>query len=129
MKNLEHLDHSDGIPRSYSAATIYNGMVFPCGQIPVAPDGSTAADIGSQTRQCLENLDAALQSAGSNIDSILQITVYLSNIDEFAEYDEEWRSFFSGHPLPPRTTIFVAGFRGSKRIEITAIAASRSEEG
>ena len=68
-------------------------------------------------------LEASLVRAGSSLSRILQITVYLAKMQEFEEYDAAWRERFSGHPLPPRTTLFVAGFRGDKRIELTAIAA------
>ncbi len=120
---MTHMPHADGVERSYLAATKFQGLVFPCGQIPVAQDGTIPSAIGEQTVLCLNNLEASLVRAGSSLSRILQITVYLAKMQEFEEYDAAWRERFSGHPLPPRTTLFVAGFRGDKRIELTAIAA------
>lgn len=126
MSEIQHLPHADGKPKSYVAATLLGDLVFPCGQVPTAADGSTPAGIEAQTRQCLDNLQASLDRAGSGADRVLQVTVYLADKADFETYDATWREWFTGMELPPRTTVFVAGFRGEKRIELTAIAARRS---
>lgn len=126
MSEIQHLPHADGKTKSYVAATLLGDLVFPCGQVPTAADGSTPAGIEAQTRQCLDNLQASLDRAGSGADRVLQVTVYLADKADFETYDATWREWFTGMELPPRTTVFVAGFRGEKRIELTAIAARRS---
>lgn len=123
MSEIQYLPHADGKAKSYVAATIFGDFVYPCGQVPVALDGSTPAGIEAQTRQCLDNLHASLARAGSGADRVLQVTVYLVDQSDFEAYDAAWRSWFDGMELPPRTTVFVAGFRGDKRIELTALAA------
>ena len=128
MNKITRLDHADGKPRSYPAATLLGELVFPCGQIPVTAEGITPETIAEQTVVCLDNLEATLIRAGSSLDAILQITVYLAAIDDFEAYDEAWRNRFGKFPLPPRTTLFVQGFRGEKRIELTAIAHRHGEE-
>jgi 2-iminobutanoate/2-iminopropanoate deaminase len=128
MNKITRLDHADGKPRSYPAATLLGDLVFPCGQIPVTAEGITPETIAEQTVICLDNLEATLIRAGSSLDAILQITVYLAAIDDFEAYDEAWRNRFGQFPLPPRTTLFVQGFRGQKRIELTAIAHRHGEE-
>ena len=128
MNKITRLDHADGKPRSYPAATLLADLVFPCGQIPVKADGTTPETISEQTVVCLDNLEATLIRAGSSLDAILQITVYLAAIEDFEAYDEAWRNRFGKYPLPPRTTLFVQGFRGEKRIELTAIAHRHGEE-
>jgi len=119
---INHVAHVDGVERSYVAATTLGDLVFPCGQIPMLADGSIPEDIESQTKVCLDNLEATLLRCGSGLDRILQITVYLAKKEEFEAYDAAWRERFAGMPRPPRTSIFVADFRGTKRIEISAIA-------
>lgn len=128
MNKITRLAHLDDKPRSYSAATMLGDLVFPCGQIPVTPEGVTPETIQEQTVVCLDNLEATLLRAGSAMDAILQITVYLSVITDFEDYDQAWRERFGSIPLPPRTTLFVQGFRGQKRIELTAIAHRIAEE-
>lgn len=125
--NIEHVQHQDLVERSYLSATTFGQLVFPCGQIPICPDGSIPEAIEDQTRVCLDNLERSLIRCGSGLDKILQITVYLSNKEEFDSYDSAWCERFAGIPRPPRATIFVADFRGNKRIEISAIAARECE--
>jgi 2-iminobutanoate/2-iminopropanoate deaminase len=120
---VERLEHPDGVARSYPAATVHNGVVYPCGQVPVDAGGATPPGLADQVRLVLSNLDATLRRAGADLSSILQITVYLDDPDGFPEYDAAYRAAFRAAPLPPRTTLFVAGFRGSKHIELTAVAA------
>ena len=122
MSELIHIDHADGVARSYSAATNWGGLVFPCGQVPYQADGSVPVGIKLQTIQCLKNLAAALDHANSSIQNLLQVTVFLSDQKDFDDYDSAWREFFKSSNLPPRTTVFVSGFRGEKRIEISSIA-------
>lgn len=125
MSELIHIDHADGVGRSYPAATNWGGLVFPCGQVPYQKDGSVPAGIKLQTIQCLENLSAALEHANSSIHNLLQVTVFLSDQKDFDDYDSAWREFFQSSNLPPRTTVFVSGFRGEKRIEISSIATKK----
>ncbi|MGN6330852.1 MAG: RidA family protein [Motilibacteraceae bacterium] len=117
------LGHGDGVARSYAASASVPGLVFPCGQVPTRPDGTTPADIGEQVTVCLDNLERTLQAAGSGLDRLLQVTVYLADLDEFDAYDAAYRARLQPHPLPPRTTVQVARFRGSKRVELVAVAA------
>ena len=121
--SVQHIAHPDQSGKSYHRATRAGGFVFPCGQIPVGHDGETPETIGDQTRLVLDNLEQVLVECGSSLDAVVQTTVFLASQDDFDEYDAAWRQRLSDHPLPPRTTLFVAGFRGKKRIELTAIAA------
>ena len=91
MNKITRLDHADGKPRSYPAATLLADLVFPCGQVPVTAEGTTPETIAEQTVLCLDNLESTLVRAGSSLDAILQITVYLAAIDDFEAYDEARR--------------------------------------
>lgn len=123
MISLTRIAHADQASKSYHRAVVAGDLVFPCGQIPTDAHGKTPETIREQTLVTLGNLEAELLACGSSLSSIVQVTVYLCDQEDFSEYDACWRERFVGHPLPPRTTVFVASFRGTKRIEITAIAA------
>jgi len=123
VKTISRLEHDDQASKSYHRATMWGGVVFPCGQIPVTEDGVTPDSIAEQTVTVLNNLDRTLSECGSSLGDLLQVTVFLASMDDFDEYDRAWRKRFDGLALPPRTTLFVSGFRGAKRIELTAIAA------
>jgi 2-iminobutanoate/2-iminopropanoate deaminase len=118
----------NGKQTPYSAATVHNDVVYACGQVPVDADGDVADDIGTQVRQCFDNLERVLTSAGSDLAHLLQVTVYLADLGEFEAYNEAYLGCLSGRPLPPRTTVQVAAFRGAKRVELTATAAVASPQ-
>ncbi len=117
------LAHADGIVRPYSAVAVHRGVAYPCGQVPVRPDGSTPVDLAEQVHLVFDNLEAALSRAGASLASLLQVAVYLADLAEFDDYNQAYLDRMSHRPLPPRTTIQVAGLRGAKRIEVAAIAA------
>lgn len=116
-------DHADGVPRSYTASATHGGVVWACGQVPRRADGSVPVSIEEQVRVTIDNLEAVLSDAGASLATIVKMTVFLADLDEFAAYDAAYRDRLAGGPLPPRTTVQVARFRGDKRIEIDAVAA------
>lgn len=118
----------DGKQTPYSAVTVHNGVVYACGQVPVQADGSVADDMAAQVRQCFDNLERVLAAADSGLGHLLQVTVYLADLAEFDAFNEAYLACLSGQPLPPRTTVQVAAFRGLKRIEVTATAAVASQQ-
>lgn len=120
---VRRLEHLDGTERAYPAAVVHAGVVYPCGQVPVDADGVTPPALADQVALVLHNLEVTLHRVGSDLSSTLSMTVYLDDPANFAEYDAAYRAAFGDRPRPPRTTVFVAAFRGSKRIELTAIAA------
>jgi len=100
------------------------GHIYCSGQLPTDPrTGQVVSDdIRAQTRQVLENLQQVLQAAGSELGKVLKVTVYLTDIAEFAAMNEAYREFFPADP-PARTTVAVAALaRPGCRIEIDLIA-------
>ncbi len=119
-------EHADGVPRSYTASATHGGVVWACGQVPRRADGTVPESIEEQVRVTIDNLEAVLHEAGASLSTIVKMTVFLANLDEFDAYDAAYRGRLDGGPLPPRTTVQVARFRGEKRIEIDAVAAVQS---
>jgi 2-iminobutanoate/2-iminopropanoate deaminase len=106
----------------YSQAVKANGMVYCSGQIALNPDGSLAAgDIIIQTNRVLENLKAVLEAAGSSIDKVVKTTVYLKDMNDFAQMNETYAKFFGDHK-PARATVQVSRLPKEVFIEIDAIA-------
>lgn len=111
-----------GVPLSPAIKT--GGHVYCSGQLPVDPQTGQAVsdDIRAQTRLVLENLNHVLQAAGSSLARALKVTVYLTDISEFAAMNEVYREFFPTEP-PARTTVGVAALaRPGCRIEIDLVA-------
>lgn len=116
-----------GRPRSavpLSPGIKAGGSVYCSGQLPVDPQSGQVVsdDIRAQTRRTLENLQQVLQAAGSSLGRALKVTVYLTDISEFAAMNEVYRVFSPTEP-PARTTVGVAALaRPGCRIEIDLIA-------
>jgi len=87
-------------PPTYSQAVKAAGLVFVSGTAPADP--ATGAIVGStiqeQTRQCLTNIQAILEEAGSSLDKLVSATVILADEDDFSGMNEEWLRWFPTHP-------------------------------
>jgi len=98
--------HTDNAPKSlagYSQAVKSGGFIFVAGQGPFDPatgnvNGET---IQEQTAQCLRNVEAILQTAGSSMDKVVSATFILDEESDFAGMNEEWGRWFS-KDLPAR---------------------------
>ena len=101
----------------------YNGILVST-QIPVQGDGSL--ELGDITTQCectLQALKVALERAGSSMDRVLHLTIYLTDMADRAAFNEVYQRFFK-KPWPVRAAVGVAAlaFEGM-RVEVTAMAA------
>ena len=106
----------------YSQATISGQVVYTSGQIPLLPDGSLLeGDVEVQARQVLENLKAVLTAAGSGLERVLNTTVFLKDMDDFAAMNAVYTEYFS-EPYPARSTVQVGRLPKDVRVEIEAVA-------
>jgi 2-iminobutanoate/2-iminopropanoate deaminase len=87
-------------PLTYSQAVKAAGLVFVSGTAPQDPETGTinGTTIQEQTRQCLANVTAILEEAGSSLDKIVSATVVLADEDDFAGMNEEWLKWFPSNP-------------------------------
>src|SRR5690606_41762213 len=107
----------------YSLAIDTGQLVYLSGQVHI--DGETGklveGDIGTQTRQCLENLKKVLASAGLGFAHVVKKTVFLVSIADFAAMNQVYAEYMVA-PFPARSTIQVAALPLGARVEIEAIA-------
>jgi 2-iminobutanoate/2-iminopropanoate deaminase len=87
-------------PATYSQAVKAAGLVFVSGTAPHDPETGIikGTTIQEQTRQCLTNISAILEAAGSSMDRIVSATVVLANEEDFAGMNEEWLRWFPSNP-------------------------------
>jgi 2-iminobutanoate/2-iminopropanoate deaminase len=87
-------------PPTYSQAVKAAGLVFVSGTAPADPaTGALVGDtIQEQTRQCLTNVSAILEAAGSSLEHVVSATVVLADEDDFAGMNEEWLRWFPTDP-------------------------------
>ena len=105
----------------YSQAIAAGAYVFVAGQRGVDPaTGQMGADVGEQTRLCLENIRRILEAAGSSLNDIVRATVYLADLADFDAMNQAYREVMP-EPQPARTTVG-ATLRGMQvEIEVMAL--------
>ncbi len=110
-------------PPTYSQAVKAGGLVFVSGTAPADPATGmlTGSTIQEQTRQCLSNIQAILEAAGSSMDKIVSVTVVLADEDDFPGMNEEWLRWFPSHPPARQGAKLPARIPGLK-VSIAAIA-------
>ena len=110
-------------PATYSQAVKAGGLVFVSGTAPTDPQTGQlkGATIQEQTRQCLANISAILEEAGSSMEKIVSATVVLAEEDDFAGMNEEWMRWFPSDPPARQGAKLPARIPGLK-VSIAAIA-------
>src|ERR1700759_1529217 len=128
MSSDRHAVHAEGAPAAigpYSHAVRSDGLLFCSGQIPLDPGtgeivGQTAAE---QAARCLENLQAVCAGAGTSLDRAVRLTVYMTDLAEFAPVNEVYGSFFPGEEPPARVAIGFSALPRGAQVEIDAVVA------
>lgn len=107
----------------YSQAVIHNGLMYISGQIALDPETNEPhlGTIEEQANLALQNLEIILEQAGSSLDKVLKVNVYLASIDDYPKFNEVYKKFFS-IDMPARTCVAVAGLPLGAKVEIDAIA-------
>jgi 2-iminobutanoate/2-iminopropanoate deaminase len=106
----------------YSQATIFGNMIWTSGQIPLTPDGQIVeGGIEAQTHQVFRNLQAILSAAGATLRDVVKATVFIKNMEQFAEVNRIYAEYFGDHK-PARSTVEVARLPKDVLIEIECIA-------
>ena len=106
----------------YSQSVRAGNLIFVSGQIPVNPsDGAIPETIGNQARQAFENLKSIIEAAGSNLSNVVKTTVFIKNMNDFAQINGIYAEFFS-KPFPARSCVEVSALPKGVLIEIEAVA-------
>jgi len=127
MSSEREIVNASGAPEAigpYSHAVKSGGLLVCSGQIPLDPAtgelvGATAAE---QARRCLENLQAVCVAGGTSLARALRMTIYMTDLGEFAAVNEVYGSFFTTDP-PARVTVGVAALPRGAYVEIDALVA------
>ena len=110
----------------YSQGMRAAGLVFTAGQLGVDPASGEFAgdDVATQAKRALENLRAILQAAGSGMDRLVKVTVYLADIADWPAVNEVYARAVP-QPFPARSAFAVRDLPKGARVEIEAVAAVR----
>ena len=117
-----HTEKAAELGGPYPQAIIYKDMIYLSGQGAVNPSTNqlTTGTIEKEARLALENIKIIMESAGSSLDNILQANVYLTDIREYARFNEVYRDYFND-PMPARTCVEVKQLPFGLRIEIDTV--------
>ncbi|KAF2815076.1 endoribonuclease L-PSP [Mytilinidion resinicola] len=129
MSTTKEVVLSDSSPKPFpvmpfSAAVKCNGFVFCSGNIGVDPVSLKVIEgpIQDRTRQALKNITGVLKDAGSSIENIVKINVYLTSMTNFGAMNEAYLEFFPGDYLPARTCVAVKELPLGTDVEIECTA-------
>ncbi|MBL8287072.1 MAG: RidA family protein [Rubrivivax sp.] len=113
----------------YSHAAVGAGLVFVAGQLPVAPDGRRLAGepFEVQARQVLANVQAALEAAGSGVELLLQVRVYVTDITHWGAFNTLYAEWTGAH-RPARAVVPVPTLNGGLLLEVEAVALMGSSD-
>ena len=106
----------------YSQGIKIGDMVFTSGQLPVNPaTGEVVTEIKAATKQSLENVKAVLEQAGSSLDKVVKVVVFIKDMNDFAQVNEVYGQYFTEN-APARSCVEVARLPKDCVVEIEAIA-------
>lgn len=123
-KKIIHTDNAPAAIGTYSQAVETNGLVFISGQIPLDPASMdlVEGDFETRARRVFDNLRAIAQAAGGDLDQIVKLTIYLTDLDNFASVNSVMSEYFD-EPYPARAALGVASLPKGTDVEAEAVLA------
>jgi|TARA_Y100000389_G_scaffold183996_1_gene202012 reactive intermediate/imine deaminase len=125
-KEYIYTDKAPSAIGAYSQAVKFENTIYLSGQIPLDPKEMVlvSSDINDQIEQVFINLSHVLNEAGSSLDKILKLNVYLTDLQNFSKVNEHMEKIFN-KPYPARAAIGIKDLPKGALIEIDAIASSK----
>ena len=108
----------------YAPGVVHNGLVYVSGQLPIDPETREpfTGPIERQAELALRNVEAVLKASGSDLDQVVQMTIYVSDMELWGRVNETYAKVMGGH-RPARAIVPVKDLHFDTKIEIQAIAA------
>lgn len=123
MRNPVQTTNAPKPTSPYSQAVVENGFIFVSGQGPLDPatGNYVKSDIRGETRLVFQNIKGILEAAGSSMDKVVKVNVYLRDIGDFSAMNEVYATQFTA-PYPARTTIQAGALPRGFAVEIECTA-------
>lgn len=118
--------HTDKAPKAlgpYVQAKQAGDLLFASGQVPLSPETGqvVGTSIEEQTQQVLKNIKAILEAAGTDFDHVVKNTCFLSDINDFAAFNEVYATAFK-EEFPARSCVEVARLPKDVKVEVEVVA-------
>ncbi len=123
MKQVINTPNAPAAIGAYSQAIVVNGMLYASGQLGINPvTGDLAGeDFASQAEQSLKNVAAILEAAGTDFSKVIKVTVFMSDMANFAALNEAYARYFV-QPYPARSAVAVKTLPKNALVEIEVVA-------
>ncbi|MDB5137542.1 MAG: RidA family protein [Mucilaginibacter sp.] len=123
MKSVINTGNAPAPIGPYSQAIAAGNFVFVSGQIPMDPSTGEiiSGDVKAETKQVMENVKAILVEAGLGFNNIVKTSIFLTDMQSFAQVNEVYGTYFTGQ-FPARETVQVAALPKNVNVEISVIA-------
>lgn len=121
-RDIVHTDKAPSAIGTYSQAVKHGDLVFLSGQIPLDPNTMelVAGDFETRSRRVFDNLKAVVEAAGGNMDQVLKVNIYLTDLANFATVNSVMADYFD-EPYPARAAVGVASLPKGTDVEAEAI--------
>ena len=122
MRQIIQTDDAPAAIGPYSQAVRAGDLVFVSGQIPLDPAGDALVGDtpAEQAAQCMRNVAAIAEAAGTSLESAVRLTIYTTDLSAFADINEVYAGFFGDEP-PARAAVGVAALPKGALVEIDAV--------
>ena len=122
MKTVISTDKAPAAIGPYSQAIKCGSMVYVSGQLPLDPaTGKFPEATADQARQSLTNIKSILEAAGTSLDKVVRVGIFMTDLADFKPVNEVYATFFTEN-CPARSTVQVAALPLGAKIEIEAVA-------
>lgn len=123
MKKVVNTTHAPAPIGPYSQAIEAGNFIFVSGQIPADPAAGeiVSSDIKAETHQVMKNISSILSEAGINFGNVVKTTIFLTDMQSFAQVNEVYGTYFTDQ-FPARETVQVAALPKNVNVEISVIA-------
>ena len=123
MKKIISTSNAPAAIGPYSQAVIVGGVLYASGQIAIVPETGelNLSNINAEIHQVMKNLEAVLSSAEMNFSNVVKCTIFLKDMNQYAEINAVYSQYFSDNP-PAREAVQVSRLPKDVNVEISLVA-------
>ena len=124
MKKIITTDKAPAPIGPYSQAVLVGNMLYTSGQIAINPKTGTLVlnNIQDETNQVMQNIKAILEASNMTFENVIKTSIFISDMNDFAEINKIYGSYFDEDTAPARETVQVARLPKDVNVEISMIA-------